>query len=155
MLADVTESHGAEQRIAERVQHHVAVRMRDDAAVVRNRDAAERDVCAGAECVDVVAKPDSHRASPGPQDRRGEPQVRRLGDLDVVGCARHQQRPQTKRLDGRGLVGDGLAALETDRERALQQAVTEHLRRRSAPEPSAVDRLHGCVCRPCCVSAYR
>jgi hypothetical protein len=59
-MADVAESESAEDRIAERMDDHVAIRMRDETAIVRNVDAAEHDVIAGTECVDVDALADAH-----------------------------------------------------------------------------------------------
>ena len=66
MLADVAVAHGAEQRVAQRVNHHVAVRVRDDALRMGDAHAAEHDMIARAEGVHVHALSDSHVAALSP-----------------------------------------------------------------------------------------
>jgi hypothetical protein len=53
--ANVTESSGAEQGIAKRVQHDIAIGMRANALSVRDRDAAERHMIARFEGMYVVS----------------------------------------------------------------------------------------------------
>src|SRR3954466_5304300 len=60
MVADIAERERAEDRIAQCMDDDIAIRMRDDALIMRNVDAAEHDVIAGAECVDVDALADAH-----------------------------------------------------------------------------------------------
>ena len=60
MVADVAERERAEDRIAQCMDHDVAVRMRDETAIVLDVDATEHDVVAGSECVDVDALADAH-----------------------------------------------------------------------------------------------
>src|SRR5690606_38797964 len=59
MDADVAQRERAEHRIAKRVQDHVAVAVRGDAALVGHAHAAEHDVVAFAEGVDVVTLADA------------------------------------------------------------------------------------------------
>ena len=51
----------AEQRVAERVGHHVAVGVADEALVVRDVDRPQHQRPAGAEAVGVGARADPHR----------------------------------------------------------------------------------------------
>jgi hypothetical protein len=46
MLTDIAKTRGAEQGIAERVQQHVAIGVRDHTLRVRHTDAAEHHVIA-------------------------------------------------------------------------------------------------------------
>lgn len=62
VAADVAQRAGAEQGIADRMQQHVAVGVGDEAAVEGNGDAADPQVVALAEAVDVEAVADSHHA---------------------------------------------------------------------------------------------
>ncbi len=62
VLADVAVADRAEDGVGQRVQDHVGVGVADQPARVRDRDAAEHDVRAGAQRVDVVADADAHVA---------------------------------------------------------------------------------------------
>ena len=53
VLTDVAQAGCAQQRIAQRMQHHVAVRMRQDSARVGNADASQHDEVAGTKRVHV------------------------------------------------------------------------------------------------------
>src|SRR5262245_24630946 len=61
MHPDVAQARGAEQRIAERMQQHIAVGMREDAVGMRNLLSAKRDVIAVGEAVHVVTLSDAQR----------------------------------------------------------------------------------------------
>ncbi len=61
MLADVAQRQRAEQGVAQRVDHHVAIAVGKHAALVRHAHAAEHDVVALAEGVDVIALADAER----------------------------------------------------------------------------------------------
>src|SRR4051794_7204889 len=65
MMADVAQRERAEGNIAQRMDHDIAIRMRDKATIVRNVHATEHDVIAGTECVDVDALADAHGWEPG------------------------------------------------------------------------------------------
>ncbi len=60
MLTDVAERERAEQCVAQRVDHDVAIRMRDESTFMRDAHAGEHDVVAGTECVYVDALADAH-----------------------------------------------------------------------------------------------
>src|SRR5579885_1409987 len=64
MLTDVSQAGRSEQRIRERVQHHVSVRVRHDTVRMRHPHPAEHDEIAWAECMHVDAGADSHINSP-------------------------------------------------------------------------------------------
>src|SRR5690606_4146755 len=57
--ADVAQREGAEDRVTQGVDDHVAIGMGHHAAVVWDADAAERDVVALAEGVDVITLADT------------------------------------------------------------------------------------------------
>src|SRR5262249_28219565 len=60
VTTDVAQTGGTEKRIAQRMDQNIAVRVRDDAAIMRNSHAAEHDVVAGHEAMCVVAVSDQH-----------------------------------------------------------------------------------------------
>ena len=60
MFADVPEPGGAEQRIAQRVQHHIAVGVRRDPPRMRHAHAAQHDEFARTEGVHVETGADPH-----------------------------------------------------------------------------------------------
>ena len=60
MTADVAIGERAEDRVGDRVHQHVGVGMADEALIVRNLDAAEPDMIAGAEGMDVIALAGPH-----------------------------------------------------------------------------------------------
>jgi len=64
-MADVAERERAQQRVTQRVDHHVTVGMRDESLHVRDAHASQRDVVAGSECVDVDALADAHGSGTG------------------------------------------------------------------------------------------
>ena len=68
MAADVAQPGRAQQRIADRVQQHVGVGVSGQPQVVGNVDAADDELAAGGEGVDVEAVADaefSHSDAPG------------------------------------------------------------------------------------------
>lgn len=69
MPADVARGDGTEQGIAQRVQRHVAVRMRDEPLRVRDAHAAERRRLRRPEAVRVIAMPDPHAGFPRRRER--------------------------------------------------------------------------------------
>src|SRR3546814_3964150 len=110
------------------MQHHVAVAVREHAALVRHAHAAEHDVVAVAEGVDVVTLADAdvhvldpRRSAPGRdltvagnagsrpgallralrKDELEPRQVRRRGDLEIVVRSLDQQRAVALALHGR------------------------------------------------------
>ena len=65
MAADVAERECAEYRIAERVDQHVAIGMGNQSVRMRNADAAEYDMVAGPEGVDVESLAYAHAVVSG------------------------------------------------------------------------------------------
>ncbi len=63
MLADIPQRRGTKQRVAQRVQQHVAVGMGEQPEPVWNPHAAKRDVVAFTEAVHVVTVADTHRSN--------------------------------------------------------------------------------------------
>ena len=61
MPADIAERRGAEQRITERMQQHIAVGVGQQARLVGNLHAAEGDERPLAETVNIVAVANTHR----------------------------------------------------------------------------------------------
>lgn len=59
MPADIAQRQRAQHRIAQGVQHHIAIAMGEHAMAVRHAHAAKHHVVAGAECMHVVALADS------------------------------------------------------------------------------------------------
>jgi hypothetical protein len=64
VLADITQRAGAEQRIAQGMQQHVAIGVGHQAEPVRDAHTAESDEIALAEAMNVVAVTDTHRKTP-------------------------------------------------------------------------------------------
>src|SRR5581483_7152988 len=60
VLTDIAKAGGAQQRVAERVEHHVAIRVCHDAACMRYAHTAEHDELARTKRMDINALPDSH-----------------------------------------------------------------------------------------------
>ena len=55
MAADIAIGDRAENRVGDRMAQHIGVGMADERLIVRNLDAAEPDVIAGTEGMDVIA----------------------------------------------------------------------------------------------------
>jgi hypothetical protein len=111
MTTDITLAERAEHSVAERVNHHIAVGVRDDTATVGNAHAAEHDMIAVAERVYVeplaYAHFTGHRSIlRALQYARRHRQVGRAGDLDIERRALHQHRPHALPLHRLRLVGD-------------------------------------------------
>ncbi len=60
MPADIAKRERAEDRIAQRVQYDVAIRMRNQPAIMGNSHAAQNNMAAGAERVNVDTLSDAH-----------------------------------------------------------------------------------------------
>src|SRR5690606_25764217 len=89
VLADIAQRHRAEQCIAERMQQHVAIGMRQQAALMWNPHAAERDEVALAEAMHVVTVADTHS-----QNTRKRPAADSTGPVTawLIGTMRHRHR---------------------------------------------------------------
>ena len=89
--ADVAVADGAEHRVGQGMENHVGIGMADQPARMRHGDAAQHDLEAGTEGVDVVADADAHVAERqrrfGGEAPFGRLDVVRGGELDVAGLA--------------------------------------------------------------------
>jgi len=157
MQADVAIGERAEDRIGEGMERDVAVGMADDAPGMLDCDAAEHDLVARSEGVDVVARadPDVAEGQRGLGQftaiRHGE--VLRCGDLDVGRVARHDPDGNTRPLGDGGVVGEVVACggglfvrLEDEREaEALGRlgGLEAGARHRAGDPAGGIDRLQG------------
>ncbi len=131
--ADVAGRDGAEQRVAQCVQRHVAVRMRDEPVRVRDAHAAEHHRLAR---LRSGARRSRARSScPDPATARKivvrQFHVFRDRHLDVVGASRQQPRREPETLDRHGFVGD------RRRRRRAPRAAPAPARRSGTPAASA------------------
>ena len=114
MRADIAVGERAEDRVGQGVERDVAVGMADDAAGMRDRDAAEHDPGAGAEGVDVVAGSDpdiaEHEARLAGESAVGRGDVLGRGELDVAGFARNDRDGNPGPFGDGGVVGEGSSA---------------------------------------------
>ncbi len=60
VLADIAKRRGAEQCVAQSMQHHVAIRMREQPELVRDPHPTEGDEIALTETMHVIAMADTH-----------------------------------------------------------------------------------------------
>ncbi len=121
MGADIAVGDGAEQRVGQGVQRHVAVGMGEHAAVGGDLDAAEPDMVALGEGVDVEAGAEAgHVSGHGSLRYRGcflreSPirldQVRGLGDLAVSGVALEDDDGQAGPFGESAVVRETVPAL--------------------------------------------
>ncbi len=63
VLANIAQCQRAQQRIAERVQQHVAIGMREQTMIMGHAHTAEHHMVAGPEGVNVIADADAHVSS--------------------------------------------------------------------------------------------
>ena len=92
MHADIAGADRAQHRVGQRVQADIGVGMADEAGVVRDRDAADADVVAGAEGMHVEALADPHIAEPRCEQPFGGGQVLGRRHLEIVLAAGDQRR---------------------------------------------------------------
>ncbi len=145
MLADVAKPSRAEQGIAQGVQDHITVRVRDDTAAVRNPYTPQHHEVAFAKGVHVKSGSDAHHFLHAAQYRRRDHQILRRGHLDVGSRAFDQQRPSTHPFERLGLIGRRAPGIMSGFQRLAQRAQAEHLRRQRAPHSGPVHgALHRC-----------
>ena len=84
MAADIAFADRAENRIGDRMAQHVGVGMADQALIMRNLDAAEPDMIAGPEGMDVIALTRSHIFKRADEFGLGHGEILRIGDLHIV-----------------------------------------------------------------------
>jgi hypothetical protein len=108
MAADVAQRRRAEQRIGDRVQQRVGVRMTEQAERVRDVDATEDQPAAGNQRVNVATLADADHSSLLALACRiisCQVQVGRIGHLEIARIGAHQPGLQTGRFDRRCFVG--------------------------------------------------
>ena len=93
MLADVAVGERAEDRVDQRMQRDVGVRMAGQPAVVRNLDAAEPDMIAVAEGVHVEAVAETQVRQARDPPRLGLGEILVGGELHVAAFSRETLRP--------------------------------------------------------------
>ncbi len=105
MLTDIAGADRTQQRIGQRMQPDIGIRMADEARVVRYRDAADHDMVTGTESVDIDALADPHIAEPRHQEPLGSGEILRRRHLQIVLAAGHHDRRDAGRLGNRRVVG--------------------------------------------------
>jgi hypothetical protein len=142
-----------EQRVAQRVDRHVAVGMRLHAALEGNAHAAEHEMVALAEGVHVETAADAQvmRASSGIRFRIDSASASPPAwSPDVVFRALDQARLEAERLHRHRLVGDRRAAAHRRLQGAIRPAAAEQLRGQRAPQLLArLGRGDALTPRPC------
>ena len=136
---------GAEQRVGDGVQQRVGIRMAEQARACAGSHAAEHQLAARRparacpslrRCAEAASR--LHRA-PCSQQRLGQREVVRIGDLKFCDAARHQQRRVPQRLDRAGFVGHAVAG-------ALQRLAAACRCGTSAASAPATCRARSSVC---------
>ncbi len=137
MDPDIAGADRPQERVGQRVQADIGIGMADKARVMRDRDAADHDVVAGAERmhVEALADPDIAEARGEEPLRRGE--VLRGRHLQIVLAPLNHERRHPGGLGDRRIVGQhasdcGAVRRENGRE-------MKALRGLRAPQSGAVD----------------
>ena len=155
MAADIAVAERAEDRIGDRMAQHVGVGMADEALIVRNLDAAEPDMIAGPEGVDVIALARSHIFKRADEFGLGHGEILRSGDLHIgllafeningmAGPFRDRRVVGEAGLPGfRGLAMSGEDEIELERLRRLHraQAFARRCRDNAALRVDLLDRI--------------
>ena len=119
MGADVASRHRAQHSIHDGVEHNVAVGMTDHALLVRHRHAAQHEMIAGAEAMDIEAHADAGLQGDSRrdgalalrrQDALGARKILLGGDLEIVLVAGRERNGQPGMLRHRGIVGQRTAS---------------------------------------------
>ena len=108
MHADIAGSDRAEDRVGQRVQPDIGIRMTDDPGAVRDLDAAHHQAVAGPERVHVETLADTHITLPRRDQPLGRGEVIGRRHLQVRLAAGNDQRRDPGRLGDRGIVGQRL-----------------------------------------------
>src|SRR5690242_3766008 len=101
MLADIAGAERAQDRIGERVKADIGIGMADEAALMREPDAAEPEMIAGAESVDVEALAGADIALARQQQTFRLRQILRRRHLEIGLAAFDQAHGEA------GALGDG------------------------------------------------
>ena len=138
MLADVTETRGAEQGVRDRVENDVGIAVTGEAAGVRHFDAAEHDGAFAGEGVDVEAHAGAGN-EPAGEPLLGTAEVGRRGDLLERGIALDGSDPHPRGANHGRFVGGGGASPAVVG--GAQRIEAEGLWSLHAGKPGAVDRI--------------
>ncbi len=155
---EIAEPGRAEQRVADRVEHHVAVGVAVEAGGRVDGDAPEGERRAGPERMPVVADPHARRRPPGADARRDPARVgeRRLDPPEIVGqghlevgrFAGDRMDRDSTGLEQGGLVGPRpWPGGREGRVRGGQHVAPDPLGRLRGGEPGAVHGLHDAAVR--------
>ncbi len=136
MIADIAGSDRAEQRIGERVQPGIGIAVADKAVAVRDGDAAQPDMIAGAEAMDIEAAGSARGEGRGDHGR-GFGKISAARHLESAFVAgRHRDLQPGGHGDGQFIGGAGRCGAV----RGEQRGKAEGLRRLHAPQSVAIDR---------------
>src|SRR4051812_25938511 len=102
----------------------IGVGMADERTVMRHLEAAEPDVIARTEGVDVEALAGARVAEPGGEEGLGAGEVVHRGHLEIVLAALDESDRQTGALEDRGVVRKRLARRRAVRRQDLGEAET-------------------------------
>ena len=137
MHADIAGPDRSEQRVGQRVQPDIGVRMTGERLLVRDVDAADHDMVAGREAVHVEALPDADIAEPRGEQPLGRREVSRGRHLQIVLAAGDDDRRDAGGLGDRGVVGQHAA--RGGPMRLEYRPEVKSLRRLRPPQSRAVD----------------
>ncbi len=141
MRADVALAERAIERVGERVQRHVGVGMAGERAIVRDADAAEPDVIAGREGVDVETLADADVARRVQQPRLGRAQILHRRHLGVVRVALEDMGRMARPGGDRAVVGQVADAFAARAPMRLEDQIeAEGLRRLHRAQRGAIRR---------------
>lgn len=103
MLAEITEIGGAEQGIADGMAQHISIRVAGEAGFMLDFNAAENQLAAGGERVDIVSETDAQLKSLR-QKEFSDLQIARRGDFQVGFFALHPTDATAKFFHQRRLI---------------------------------------------------
>ena len=148
MRADVAVRQRAEHGVDQRMQADIAVGMREKAACVRDAHAAEHQMIAVAEGVDVVAGAGPDIAEHGAEAGFLADEIFRGRQFHVGRIAFKGRHRQSRPFGQRGIVGEIAAALARGAAMRVENHVeAESLRRLRDAQPRALRRrfdIAGC-----------
>ena len=117
MQADIAGAERAQDRVGERVEPDIGIGMADQAALMRELDAAEPDAVAGAEGVDVEALAGADVARLRREPALGLVQILGRRHLEIRLAAGDEAHGEAGALGDRGVVGEGRCPRRRDARR--------------------------------------
>ena len=142
------------ERIAQGMQNHITIRVRHDAAGMRNAHPAQHNELAGPEGVDIDTLAYSHNetllgdnsAAACAQQRSREQEIIGTRDLDIGGRALNQHRPLDPSIPTLAPHrSSGRPVAERTVQCVTEHLVPKHLGGERAPESRAIHRLFDLV----------